>query len=52
MTEQGPIEPQLDAELEDALMGELDIVDDQPLSERAQSFARIHDRLQAELNGQ
>lgn len=38
--------------LEDALVNELDIIAEQPLPERAASFARIHDRLQAELNGQ
>ena len=38
--------------LEDALVNELDIIAEQPLEERAASFSRIHDRLQAELNGQ
>lgn len=38
--------------LEDALVDELDIIAEQPLQDRAESFSRIHDRLQAELNGQ
>lgn len=38
--------------LEDTLVNELDIIAEQPLPDRAASFARIHDRLQAELNGQ
>lgn len=38
--------------LEDALVDELDIIAEQPLQDRAASFSRIHDRLQAELNGQ
>lgn len=51
MTDAQP-EPQADDALETGLVDELDIIADQPLAERAVSFARIHDRLQAELNGQ
>lgn len=42
-----------ESELTDGgLLSELDLIADQPLEERAASYSRIHDRLQAELNGQ
>ncbi|HIY65942.1 MAG TPA: hypothetical protein H9830_06660 [Candidatus Agrococcus pullicola] len=46
------IEGRTSESLEDALVDELDIIAEQPLEDRAASFSRIHDRLQAELNGQ
>ncbi|GEK80372.1 hypothetical protein [Agrococcus baldri] len=33
----------------DGLVDELDLLEQQPLEERAEQLARIHDRLQAEL---
>lgn len=33
------------------LIDALDVVDDQPLEQRATAFAALHDRLRAELDG-
>lgn len=35
--------------LADGLVDELDLLEQQPLEERAEQLARLHDRLQAEL---
>ena len=36
---------------EEHLLGELELLEQQPVEERADQLARIHDRLQAELGG-
>jgi hypothetical protein len=35
----------------DALLSRLNLIDDQPLEERAASFAQVHDQLQSALEG-
>ena len=35
----------------DALLSRLNLIEDQPLEERAVSFAQVHDQLQAILEG-
>lgn len=35
----------------DALLSELQLIEDQPLEQRAAAFAQIHDRLQHTLEG-
>ena len=35
----------------DALVSRLNLIDDQPLADRAAAFAQLHDELQATLEG-
>jgi len=41
----------LNADESDALLSRLNLIDDQPLEERAASFAQMHDELQSALEG-
>jgi hypothetical protein len=41
----------LNEEENDALVSRLNLIDDQPLADRAAAFAQLHDELQATLEG-
>ena len=41
----------MNAEETDALVSRLNLIDDQPLEDRAAAFAQLHDELQAGLEG-
>lgn len=49
--EDAVIEPEHDASENDALLQRLGLIEDQPLGERADAYARVHAELHAHLEG-